>query len=335
MPKSYLNFPFDAELFLQAWENAPDPVKVAMLNSGALVEDPTIASLIQNDGNLYTIPFYNVLEGNEVNYDGKTDITSTETSADSQTGVVYGRAVAHTARDFVSELSGADPLGNIVNSVAGFWAKKRQTKVIGILNGIFDITGDADWAKHTVNIAKASGAAAKIAETTLNDVMTDTLGDKKSLYSMAIMHSSVAKTLENIQALEYWKQTDTNGIQRPMRLASANGLLVVIDDSVPVDTSVANLPKYTTYLLGKGVLRTAKGRVDKPVEKSRDPYKNGGQDTLITRLRETIHPNGFSFKVPDTGWSESPTDAQLFDKANWVRKFNHKAIPMARLITNG
>lgn len=335
MPKTYLDFPFDAELFMQAWGNAPDPVKVAMLNSGALVEDPTIASLIQNDGNLYTIPFYNVLEGNEVNYDGKTDITSTETGADSQTGIVYGRAAAHTARDFVSELSGSDPFGNIVNSVADFWAKKRQAKVIGILNGIFDITGDADWAKHTVNIAKASGAAAKIAETTLNDVMTDTLGDNKSLFSMAIMHSNVAKSLENIQALEYWKQTDANGIQRPMRLASANGLLVIIDDSVPVDTSVANLPKYTTYLLGKGVLRTAKGRVDKPVEKSRDPYKNGGQDTLITRLRETIHPNGFSFKVPDTGWTESPTDAQLFAKENWVRKFNHKAIPMARLITNG
>ena len=335
MPKSYLNFPFDTELFLQAWGSAPDPVKVAMLNSGALVEDPTIASLIQNDGNLYTIPFYNVLEGNEVNYDGKTDITSTETSADSQTGVVYGRAAGHTARDFVAELSGADPFGNIVNSVADFWAKKRQAKVIGILNGIFDITGDADWAKHTVNIAKASGAAAKIAETTLNDVMTDTLGDNKSLFSMAIMHSNVAKSLENIQALEYWKQTDANGIQRPMRLASANGLLVVIDDSVPVDTSVANLPKYTTYLLGKGVLRTAKGRVDVPVEKVREATKNGGQDTLITRLRETIHPNGFSFKVPATGWTESPTDAQLFDKANWERKFNHKAIPMARLITNG
>lgn len=335
MPKTHLDFPFDAELFLQAWGDAPDPVKLAMLNSGALVDDETIASLIQNDGNLYTIPFYNVLTGNDVNYDGKTDITSTETSADSQTGIVYGRAAAHTARDFVAELSGADPFGNIVNKIADFWAKKRQAKVIGILNGIFDITGDADWAKHTVNIAKSSGAVAKITETTLNDVMTDTLGDNKELYSMAIMHSTVAKTLQNIQVLDYWKQTDANGIQRPMGLASANGLLVVVDDSVPVDTTTTTHPKYTTYLLGKGVLRTAKGRVDKPVEKSRDPYKNGGQDTLITRLRETIHPNGFSFKIPSTGWTESPTDAQLFAKENWVRKFDHKAIPMARLITNG
>lgn len=335
MPGKYLNFPFDQELFVKAWGEAPDPVKLAMLQSGALAEDPVIAEQLKNDGNLYTIPFYNVLEGAEVNYDGKTDITSTETSADSQTGVAYGRAVGHTARNFVAELSGADPFGHIVNSVAGFWNKKYQTRVIGILGGIFDITGDADWAKHTLNIAKGSGALAKIGETTINDVMTETLGDNKDLYSMAIMHSNVAKTLENLQLLEYWKQTDPNGIQRPMKIGTVNGLVVIVDDGVPIDTSVTNFPKYTTYLLGRGVLRTAKGRLDIPVEVSRDPAKNGGQDTLYTRIRETIHPNGFSFKVPGSGWSESPTDAQLFDKANWERKFNHKAIPMARLITNG
>lgn len=335
MAGMYLNFPFDKELFVRAWSEAPDPVKLAMLDSGVLVEDSLIAEQLKNDGNLYTIPFYNVLGGSEVNYNGDTDIPSTETSGDSQTGVAYGRAVGHTARNFVAELSGSDPFGHIVNSISGFWAKKRQARIIGILNGVFDITGDADWAKHTVNISKGSGTAVKIGENTINDVMTETLGDNKKLYSLAIMHSTVAKTLENLQLLEYWKYTDANGIQRPMGIASANGLTVIVDDGVPVDTSVNNFPKYTTYLLGKGVLRTAPGRLDIPVEIHRDPMKNGGQDTLITRIRETIHPNGFSFKVPSSDWKESPTDAQLFDKANWERKFNHKAIPMARLITNG
>ena len=335
MPNMHLDFPFDAELFLQEWGNAPDPIKLAMLQSEALVEDPTIASMIQHDGNLYTIPFYNVLGGAEVNYDGKTDITSSETTADSQTGIVYGRAVGHTARDFVAELSGADPFGNIVRSVATFWQKKRQARIIGILGGLFDITGDADWGKHTVNLAKSSGTAVKISENTLNDVMTETLGDNKRLFSTVIMHSNVARTLENLQMMEFWKHTDANGIQRPMSIGTANGLLVIVDDGVPVDTTTTTHPKYTTYLLGKGVLRTAKGKVNLPVEKAREAAKNGGQDTLYTRIRETIHPNGFSFKVPSAGWTESPTDEQLFAKENWVRKFDHKAIPMARLITNG
>jgi len=331
----YLNFPFDAELFVQAWGEAPDPVKTALLNSGVLVNDPVAAAKLQNDGNLYTLPFYNILDGDEVNYDGATDITSTETSADVQTGIAYGRAKGFTARNFVAELSGSDPFGHIVNSVARYWNKKRQNRIIGLLDAIFGITNDLEWAKHTVNLSVTTGTPYKIEATTLNDVATDTLGDNKSAYAVAIMHSNVARTLENLQLLEYWKQTDANGIQRPTTLASANGYLVIIDDGVPVDTTAEGYPKYTTYLLGTGVLRFAPGRLDVPVEIHRDPAKNGGQDTLYTRIRETIHPNGFSFKVPTTGWTESPTDTQLFDKNNWVRKFDAKAIPMAKLITNG
>lgn len=331
----YLNFPFDAELFVQAWGEAPDPVKTALLNSGVLVNDPVAAAKLQNDGNLYTLPFYNILDGDEVNYDGATDITSTETSADVQTGIAYGRAKGFTARNFVAELSGSDPFGHIVNSVARYWNKKRQNRIIGLLDGIFGITNDPAWAKHTVDLSVTTGTPYKIEATTLNDVATDTLGDNKSAYAVAIMHSNVARTLENLQLLEYWKQTDANGIQRPTTLASANGYLVIIDDGVPVDTTTDDYPKYTTYLLGTGVLRFAPGRLDVPVEIHRDPAKNGGQDTLYTRIRETIHPNGFSFNVPTTGWTESPTDAQLFNSANWVRKFDAKAIPMAKLITNG
>lgn len=331
----YLNFPFDAELFVQAWGEAPDPVRTALLNSGVLVNDPIAAAKLQNDGNLYTLPFYNILDGDEVNYDGATDITSTETSADVQTGIAYGRAKGFTARNFVAELSGSDPFGHIVNSVARYWNKKRQNRIIGLLDAIFGITNDPEWAKHTVDLSVTTGTLYKIEATTLNDVATDTLGDNKSAYAVAIMHSNVARTLENLQLLEYWKQTDANGIQRPTTLASANGYLVIVDDGVPVDTTTDDYPKYTTYLLGTGVLRFAPGRLDVPVEIHRDPATNGGQDTLYTRIRETIHPNGFSFNVPTTGWTESPTDAQLFNSANWVRKFDAKAIPMAKLITNG
>lgn len=125
-----------------------------------------------------------------------------------------------------------------------------------------------------------------------------------------------------------------------MNIASANGYTVIVDDGVPCVTvggSEANkdLKKYTTYLFGQGVIRTAKGRVDIPVETNRDAKKNGGQDELITRMRETIHPNGFSFTKPKSNWTESPTDEQLFATANWNIEFDPKAIPMARLITNG
>lgn len=337
--------PFDDELFMDMWKEAPDPYYTAMIQSGAVVEDSTIAEMIQSNGNLYTIPFYNTLDGEDQNYDGQTDIEVTEIGGGSQTGVVYGRAKGFFARNFTAELSGADPMGHIVATVARYWQKRRQMRLIGIAGGIFGITGASGNAKkwadtHTLDLTSTTAEARKIKEIDLNDLATEACGDHKDQFGLVIMHSNVAKTLENLQLLEYWKQTDANGIQRPMALASTNGYTVIIDDGVPCEAvggegANKDLMRYTTYLFGNGVIRTAKGRVDVPVETVREAKKNGGQDELITRMRETIHPNGFSFKVPTSGWTESPTDTQLFNSANWGIKYDPKALPIARLITNG
>lgn len=335
MAKQYLGLPFDEDLFVENWQTEPDTVKTALLESGAMQDDATIAEKIATGGNLYSIPFYSVLSGTEVNYDGQTDITADEATGESQTGVVYGRAHGFTARDFSYALSNTDPMGHIVSTVAQFHNKNRQKRIIGILDGIFAITGDTEWAKHTIDLSVKTGTLYKMEATTINNAMTQVLGDNKSAFSAAVMHSTVAMGLENLQVLEYWKQSDANGLQRPVALASCNGLTVIIDDGVPVDTTTDGFPKYTTYLLGDGCLRYAPGKVYNPVGIQRDEAKNGGQETLYTRIRETIHPNGFSFKVPTSGFTESPTDTQLFNKANWARKFDAKAIPMAKIVTNG
>lgn len=337
MAGTWLNYPFDEELFFQMWKAEPDPVLTAILESGAMVADPIIASRIQNDGNIYTIPYYNTIEGDPVNYDGKTDITANETSADSQTGVVYGRAKGFTARNFVAELSGSDPMGHIVSSVARYWAKYRQKLMVDLLDGLFGISGDSEFAKHTIDLADGTTIDPhKIDATTITDAAVSILGDNASAMTLAIMHSHVANTLEKLEILEYRKYTDPFGIQRAIQLADVNGRTVVIDDGVPYTPATDTDPaKYTTYLLGTGVLRQANARLDIPVEAGRDPAKNGGQDTLYTRIRETIHPNGFSYQIPTSGFTQSPTDAQLTSSARWKRKFNAKALPLAKIITNG
>lgn len=223
MPGMIFGIPFDEELFLDMWNEAPDPHYTAMIQSGAVVEDSTIAGMIQNHGNIYTIPFYNTLEGEDLNYDGQTDITVEEVGGGSQTGVVYGRAKGFFARNFTAELSGADPMGHIVSSVARYWQKRRQMRLIGISDAIFGITGASGYAKkwadsHTLDLTSTTAEARKIRETDLNDLATEACGDHKDQFGLAIMHSNVAKTLENLQLLEFWKQTDANGIQRPMAL---------------------------------------------------------------------------------------------------------------------
>ena len=347
MASTFLNIPFEEELFNNMWREAEDPVKTAILQSGAMVNDADIANMIGTKGDSYTIPFYNLLGETEPdNFDGQTDINTEETTGDAQTGIVYGRAKGFTARDFTRIMTGADVMGYIAREVGMYWSHYEQKTMLAILEAIFGITGGATTnagkfaSNHIVDLSQktSGGAAYTIGATDLNDLATQALGDNKNKFALAIMHSNVARTLQNLQLLEFRKYTDENGITRSLNIADCNGYTVVIDDSVPVNkNTTSSMNEYTTYLLGSGALLRADGALDvgtKASEVFREPTVKGGQDTLITRIRQTIHPNGFSFSKPTSGYTGSPTLAQLGNSANWSIKYDQKVLPFAKLVTN-
>ncbi len=346
MPDINLGFPFDPELFLLNWQNAPDPTLVAMITSGAVQRNATIANLISNGSDIYTIPFYDVLGGTPDNYDGVSNITVTTPTGDSQSGVVYGRAHSWKAQDFVRDFnSGADPMRQITSQVAKYWNKQRQSTMLKILDGIFastDNTGGylAGWKNHVYNIAASEGtigAANMLGATSAANAMQKALGDNSNQFSMAFLHSHVATNLAGLELLEFRKYTDESGIQRTVQMADYNGLSCIIDDACPAvaSTGVSGATEYSTYLLGEGALQFATAPVTHPVETDRDTLTAGGFDFFITRKRETLHPNGFTFKAPSSGYTKSPPDAQLGTGANWLIASDPKSIAIAKIISNG
>ena len=133
MPGTFLGYPFDEEIFLMNWKAAQDPVLTAIIDSGAVQRNSEIARMIANGSNLYTIPFYNVLGGDDDNYDGTTNMTVTDPTGGSQTGVVYGRMHAWRDKDFIRDFnSGANPMAQISSQVAKYWNKKRQARLVKI-----------------------------------------------------------------------------------------------------------------------------------------------------------------------------------------------------------
>lgn len=349
MAGTYLGLPFDEELFFNEWKNEPDTYKTAMLDSGAVIADADIAAKIAGGSNLYTMPFYNTLPTTEpVNYDGKTDIEVEETAGDALTGVVFGRAKGWSARDFIVDFHKADPMASIIAQVSRYWDKYNERTILAVLGAMFGCTPtDADiataWALHKTDISAASGTvtdANKLADASIADAAVKACGDNANgLFSLAFMHSTVANNLAKKNLLEYRKYTDPSGIERQLPIADINGYTVVTDDSL-IDTS-GDLPKYTTYLLGSGAIRTAAAPVAKPVTADRDEAKNGGQDMLYTRIRETVSANGFTWtgKNANTTGSDlnaiSPTLAGLSDVSNYDLKFDPKAIAMASIVSNG
>ena len=101
---------------------------------------------------------------------------------------------------------------------------------------------------------------------------------------------------------------------------------------------------YVTYVLGDGAIEYTDCGAKVPYEVDRDPKTNGGEDTLYSRQRKSFAPYGISFTKASMA-TESPTDAELETGANWElvsggtgndkKYINHKAIPIARIISLG
>lgn len=109
---------------------------------------------------------------------------------------------------------------------------------------------------------------------------------------------------------------------------------------------VDDFTEYTTFVLGNGSISYEDLGVKVPYEMNRDPKTNGGQDTLYSRQRKVFAPFGISYEKKSQP-SLSPTDEELKNGANWSlvhsgetqenqRSYiNHKAIPIARIISRG
>ena len=340
---TYLGYPFDPELFNYNWANAKDPTLTAMFESGAVAANSELAALIANGSDFYTLPFYKVIGGTPENYDGKTDITISDPSASAQSGIVYGRAHGWKEQDFIVDYnSGADPMQQVVSQVAKYWQKQRQGIMLKILNAVFSVSASGDfegWANHITDISSTSttvGEANKMGATTIGDAIQKAVGDNQDAFQLVFMHSKVATNLAGLKLLDYLKYTDANGIERPLRIGTVNGMTVVVDDGCPsTAASSSAVATYTTYVLGLGALQYAQAPVKNASEIHRESLAGGGYDALITRVRETIHPNGFSFTKPSSGYTASPTDAQISSAANWSIVADPKTIALAKIVTNG
>lgn len=341
---------FNSEVFGKYLETVPRVKQNALLKAGVLNVRNDLKAMLsdQTGGNFISVPMTGRIGGTALNYDGATNITATSLDTFLQSMIVVGRAKAWEEKDFSFDVTGHDFMADIASQVADYWDDIDQTTILAILEGIFGVSTNSFASGHTLDISAEtgnSGADAYVGATTLNNAVQKASGANKDIFKVAIMHSVVATNLENLQVLQYWKETDANGVQRPVALASWNGRTVLIDDDVPTGTggsSPNTYTTYTTYLLGTGAFDYCDCGAKVPSETYRDPTTVGGKDMLITRQRKLFAPKGFSFVQPSTP-IVSPTDSNLSTAARWTpvvatdgsTYYPSKAYPFARIISKG
>ena len=340
MPRTgtFGGFAFDPEVFSGYMAEQPT-WNDAIINSGILVQDSTIMDLIGEKGNVATLPFYvpiDEAESQALNNDGETDNTPVEISGKKQTAMLIQRMKAWKAQDFTKELTGADPMTHVANSVAGFYRQTRVRDLMAIVDAVLSLKG---MENHITDLSEQTGTGAvtdtnKVDETTLIFAQQKALGDSSDKMGLLFLHSHMYAKYKALGLVDYNKYTVTNALAGDVNLPSIGGFIPVVSDRFTADTSKQNVV-YKTYMIGAGsILTCPKNNYEDPYYADYDPETKAGIRKLYTKQGYVLHPNGFSI-AQDKVAKESPTNAELGNKANWSLVYNHKNIRMGMIKSNG
>ncbi|MCL2754873.1 MAG: phage coat protein [Oscillospiraceae bacterium] len=319
-------------------------LKISELSkSKALVANPDIKCAFSGSASTgyARIVMRGTLDGGAVNYDGSTDIAPDAAKVFEQGVVVVGRAKGWVEKDFTYDSGGGDFMDGVAKQVAEYKDFLDMETLIATLKGVFSMSGDENEAfvdAHTLDIsATGDGSITPVA---LNNAAFKACGANKKNFTVVLMHSTVATTLENMNLLEFMKYTDKEGITREIQLGTWSGRLVIVCDELPVTAAGTNT-NYTSYILGEGAFAYEDITVKNAYELARDPKSNGGEDTLYMRQRKAFAPYGISYEKQAQA-SLSPLDTELADGENWTLAnidfdtyIDHTKIPIARIISRG
>lgn len=329
-------FDFDPEIFAgymaeqPTWSNA-------IIASGILQEDSTIMDLIGARGNVATLPFYkamDIADYEPYNNDGLTDNVPKEIQGGKQTAMLIQRMMAWKAKDFTRELTGANPMQHIADSVKNYYQQVWEAELMNIVNAVMKLD---DMTAHVMDISSTGSAVEddnKISETTMIFAQQKALGDAAGNFGIAIMHSMILARYKALGLVEYAKYNDADGLTKETTLPTINGLIVVPSDRHTVDTS-GSFPKYITTIVGRGAILTApKTNYENPYYVKYDPEASAGVEKLYTKEGRVLHPNGFSLNVSAIS-NESPTKEELGTVGNWELAFDEKNVRIGQIISNG
>ena len=238
---------FNPQAFGKYVDRIPNVTKNELAKSGAVGTNQNAHDALANQtGSLYArVPYFGRIDGStSQNNDGGTDIESSNTTTYEQGFIVASRMDGWTEKSFSKNITaGTDFMDNVAAQIADYKMDVKQAMLLAILSGVFSMkatgTGVAEKAakefleKHVYDITGNTGDEALVGSTTLNKAIQKAGGDNKNIFKLVIMHSEVATNLENIKLLKYMTQTDADGIERELALATWNGRTVLIDDNMP------------------------------------------------------------------------------------------------------
>lgn len=283
----------------------------ALFQSGIISNNPELDRLALAGGKTINMPFWEDLTGEDENLTDSGALTPDKIGSDKDVAVLLMRGKAWGVNDLAAALAGDDPMKEIADKVATWWARRDQVILLAILKGLF-IAGGTLTASHLLDISGEAGAAANIDADAFLDA-TNKMGDAAKLLTAVAMHSNTKNYLRKQNLIATVKPSEGGEFE------VYNDRRVIVDDTMPVAAGV-----YDTYLFGQGAIGLGRGAAKVPTETDRDSL--AGEDILINRRHFILHPRGVAWTGADQAGAPGPTNVDLAKAANWSKVYENKAV---------
>lgn len=302
-----------------------------LVECGVMVRDAEFDAIANSTGTTAKMPFWKDLAGDSevLPTDGTTALSTSDIGSGLDAAAINHRGKAFKVNDLVKELAkvqandpNADPMAVIASRLGIYWAGEYQKMLLASLKGVFsaismaglvlDITGETAAADRTINADTIIDAEGK-------------LGDRGSNLAAIMIHSATERKLRKDDLIDYIKPSEGG---KP--IAYYGNKRVIVNDELPMEvvetgenSSKTSKTVYTSYLFGAGAVALGEATPDYPaLETDREKLK--GNDIIISRRKNLIHPRGIKFKGSPAG--VSPTNEEFATGTNWERAFEPKNI---------
>ena len=286
----------------------------ALFQSGIIRPDAALDTLAKTGGTLLQMPFWTDLTGADEVLSDAAALTPQNIAASKDIARLHARGKAWGVNDLAKALSGDDPMAQIGNLVADYWARRQQALLISSLTGVF---AAASMSGNVHNISAVTGADTFTGSTFID--AAHKLGDAESKLTAVMVHSLVFATMRKQNLIEFIPNSE--GVYN---IPTYLGKRVIVDDSMPVTSGV-----YTTYLFGEGAIGYGEGEAPVPTETDRDSL--AGEEYLINRRHFIMHPRGVKWNEASVA-GEFPTNAECETAANWTRVYSNKNIRIVKFV---
>jgi hypothetical protein len=296
------------------------------VQSGIATAYPGISALVAamgGGGQVVHLPHWSDLDGDDApTPDGEAGnaLSATDMAGTEQVGVLLRRSKVWRGTVLSAWMAGDDPLMALVSRVAAYRARREQTALFAVLNGLFG-SGGCLRSTHLLDVATGGRALTPEAIGEGGQLLGDAQGQIRAI----AMHSAKATSLKLAGYIREPAQIQATAEGAPAPfLETVDGKRVVVDDSCPYDSATG---VYRSYLFAPGAV----ARADVARPSGVDEYESDSD--ILTKAKYLGYNWGFMLHVNGTSWGGSTaaaaqTNALLATAASWSKVYADKNIPV-------